>query len=343
MDKRKVVSKLLKYSGVLKGLRVFSGNEKLRILMYHRVFDKGNDFCHFLDGVPPAKFEKQMQFLSENFSVIALEEAVERIKSDKALPKRAVAITIDDGYRDCYDNIYPVLKKYDLPATVYLTTNNVGSSNAFWADKVGYLFKKGRPSDKFYEHDLFESVEVGSPEKRSSGLSYTVQKLKSLAEIDKNMIIEDLKDFFQVKDHELKAGYNLTWDQIREMSRNGVFFGAHTVTHPIMTRISAETAEAEIIESKNKIEVETGRRISGFCYPNGTEADFNEQIIGALKKHEFKYAITTLWGFNDADTDLFMLKRVGPNCDDDIDRFECIISGGFEVANSIRSIIRMKK
>lgn len=343
MNKRKAMSKLLKYSGILKGLRAFSGNEKLRILMYHRVFDKGSDFSHFLDGVRPSEFEKQMEFLSKNFSVIALAEAIERMETGKSLPKRAISVTIDDGYRDCYESIYPVLKKYDLPATIYLTTSNVGSSDVFWSDKVGYLFKKGRPVNNFYEHSLLDTVEVGPAEKRAGSLNYMVQKMKTLLETDKNKVIDDLKDFFQVKDSELQANYNLTWPEVKEMSNNGVFFGAHTVTHPILTRINIETAEAEIKNSKEKIENEIGKKICGFCYPNGTEADFNGPIIKLLKKHEFKYGITTLWGFNDMNSDPFALKRVGPNCDDDIDRFECIVSGGFEVANKIRKIMGIRK
>ena len=150
-----------------------------------------------------------------------------------------------------------------------------------------------------------------------------------------------MQDFFQVSDDELDVNYNLSWEQIREMSRNGIFFGAHTVTHPILTRVPEEQAREEIAKSKERIESEIHKPVYGFCYPNGTEEDFDASIVEILKNCGFAYAVTTIWGSNNARSDLFLLKRVEPNLNDDIVNFECLLSGGFEFADKLRTKLRI--
>jgi len=339
MYKREIFSRILKYAGVLKCLRLFSGSEKFRVLMYHRVFDKGDDFPYFLEGVPVAEFDKQMGFLAKNFNVIAIEDAVNLLLAGRPMPKKAISVTIDDGYVDCYTNIFPVLRKYCLPATIYLTTGHMGSSKIFWADEVGYIFKKGTPRDSYYHNAMLGRLNAGLARKDPRLLDATVQRLKALNDDVKIEIIADLAKFFQVDVKEPRESYNLTWAQVKEMSDQGIFFGAHTLTHPILTRVNLGDAEHEVSESKATIESHTGKPVHGFCYPNGTESDFNDDIIGILKKHGFRYAVTTIWGFNHIGSDRFKLNRVGPNCDDDIDRFECIVSGGFEIANKARKFL----
>lgn len=341
MDRKKAFASLLKYSGLLYGLRKFANSGILRIIMYHRIVDGKDSAPYYLSGIQPFVFESQMKFLSENFSVISLEETSENIMADRQIPRNAVAVTIDDGYIDCYANAYPVLRKYGIPATIFLATGHMGSSKAFWIDKVGYLFKNGRPAKPYYEHPVFSRIELNTAEKRIGFLEPVVQKLKKISENEKSAIIDDLEDFFQVSDGELRVNYNLTWPQIREMSRNGVSFGTHTVTHPILTRIPIDKAEKEIVESKKRIENEIGKPVYGFCYPNGTEADFDDSIIRILKKHGFNYAVTTIWGSNDVNSDLFRLKRMEPNFNSDLANFECLLSGGFELAGKLRSKLRV--
>jgi peptidoglycan/xylan/chitin deacetylase (PgdA/CDA1 family) len=86
----------------------------------------------------------------------------------------------------------------------------------------------------------------------------------------------------------------LNWEQIKEMHESGlVSFGAHTISHPILTRISLESAENEISHSKNEIEKILNYKIKYFSYPNGSKADYNELIIELVKKSGYDYAFTT--------------------------------------------------
>ena len=343
MGKSRIVSRVLRHSGMLYSLRRFSRDSVLRILMYHRVFERDETFPYYLDGVSIESFDTQMEFLANNFSVVSLEEAVAYLKDGKRLPKNAAAITIDDGYKDCYTHIYPILRKYNLPVTIFLASNHINSTDAFWVDKIGYIFKKGRPIKPIYEHQRLSTIDVSSSQKCRMAIEPTIQRLKIVSEKEKNETIDDLKIFFQVTDKELKVDYNLNWSQIREMSNNGISFGAHTASHPILTKVPLELAEREIKESKERIEGEIGKAIYGFCYPNGGESDFNDDIIAILKRYRFKYAVTSIWGFNGMAADPFSLKRVGPNADDGMDRFDYIVSGGFKLSNRIKNIAGMRR
>ncbi|MEO8485307.1 MAG: polysaccharide deacetylase family protein [Betaproteobacteria bacterium] len=100
------------------------------ILCYHRFGPRANNLT-----VTPAAFEAQMRFLRENgYTVVSMQRLVDFLDGKVALPKRSVAITIDDGYRSTYEIAWPILKKYGYPATVYLYTDFVGAGDALnWA------------------------------------------------------------------------------------------------------------------------------------------------------------------------------------------------------------------
>jgi len=99
------------------------------------------------------------------------------------------------------------------------------------------------------------------------------------------------------------------------MHRGGVSFGAHTVTHPILSRVSAERARWEIVESKREIEKQIGVTVSTFAYPNGRIGDFDASTKETLKAEGFQSAVTTVFGTNPCPPerwDPLELRRGGP-------------------------------
>jgi len=93
------------------------------------------------------------------------------------------------------------------------------------------------------------------------------------------------------------------------MAEAGIDFGAHTVNHPILTRVPPRTAREEIAGSKRELEEILGREVTGFCYPNGQPGDFDGVIEGMVRHVGFRYACSTIDGVNDAATDPYALKR----------------------------------
>lgn len=106
------------------------GAQAVTILCYHRFGSRASNL-----SVTPAAFEAQMAYLAKHgYAVIALSRLAAFLEGREALPKKAVVITIDDGYRSAYDVAFPVLKKHRFPATVFLYTDFVGAPDALsWA------------------------------------------------------------------------------------------------------------------------------------------------------------------------------------------------------------------
>lgn len=106
-----------------------TGYHTVAILCYHR-FGPRNKL-----SVTPAALEAQMEYLVRNgYRIVTLKQVADFVKGTETLPQKAVAVTIDDGYRSTYEIAFPIFKKYNIPATVFLYTDFVGAGDALtWA------------------------------------------------------------------------------------------------------------------------------------------------------------------------------------------------------------------
>jgi len=275
------------------------------ILCYHRVNDNQNSF---FNGVQANVFSKQMEVLSKYFKVLPLDNLVEQVLRND-VPPNAVAITFDDGYRDNYENAFPDLKRFGLPATIFLSTGAIDSKHTLWHDRVFDAFQ--RTNAKFISINRKE-YPLGSRVERFAALNEFRRYLRAFNYCDWDSLIEQLIVRLDVTPDQFPANAEkLNWKEIEEMSRHNITFGAHTVTHPILTRLPLSEAVDEIITSKETIEAKLRFPIRLFAYPNGGREDFNENIKKVLKEAGFLCAVSSLWGANDIQTDPFELRRVG--------------------------------
>lgn len=294
--KRKAVNITLKAAGktglfsAYSTVRALSGKKRVAVLAYHRI-DRDSSFPWTIKPVAPEVFELEMKYLHENFHVISLDELCAALPHYNELPQDTAVVTIDDGYRDVYTNAYPVLKKYNIPATVFLTTGLIGTGELLWTHKVRYLLRETK-LDKLE----LQSTGTYSLDSNNAGIPAAdsiVSRLKKLPQTTRNEVIEKLVGLCGVAiPQNLGEKLFLHWEEIREMSKNGIVFGAHTVSHPILSRISLDEADSEISNSKKHIERELGQEVKTFCYPNGEPDDFNEDIIEILKKRGFSCSVT---------------------------------------------------
>lgn len=93
------------------------------VLCYHRISNYFDDFN--LMNVSIHNFEMHMKYIKEHYEIVSLEDLVKECSHDAK--RNQVAITFDDGYRDVYRNAFPILEKYQIPATVFITTGNIDS------------------------------------------------------------------------------------------------------------------------------------------------------------------------------------------------------------------------
>lgn len=291
-------------------LRYFQKNRVI-ILMYHRFSDKPESF-----KIQQKVFENQIKFLiSKKYNFISLEQFSDVLNGiHEYLPDNAIIITIDDGYWDNYIFAYPVLKKYAIPATIFVVTDFITQKTWLWSNKLEYILKKTQEKKfKFPLGNTTEEFLVDTfPNWHKSQLKI-FNYCSRISDEQKNDLLNELALYLKVNVPDQTAGdfQPLTWEQIKEMNSNGIDFGSHTCSHPILSRLSTEKMKHEIVQSKREIEKRLDTAVDLFCYPNGCLEDFTAATIDMLREASYSAAVTTVPGYNMIKgQDPFLLKRI---------------------------------
>lgn len=279
--------------------------QRLSILIYHRVLP------HF-DPLRPdeptvEQFDGQMRLLRHNFHPLPLLDALERIRAG-TLPARAICVTFDDGYADNELHALPVLKKYGVPATVFVSTGFLNGGR-MWNDSIIEVLRNfaGESLD-LSELDLGH-YDVASNTQRLAAIDSIIRKIKHLDPAIRKTLVQ------QIERHSANLPDNLmlTDAQIQSLANSGVTIGAHTVNHPILCSIPADIARREILDSKSYLEQLLQQKIEVFAYPNGKpELDYRVEHREMVRDLGFKAAVSTHWGVSTNQSDWFQLPRFTP-------------------------------
>jgi len=280
----------------------------LQILSYHRVSD---DRDPFLPPLPIRTFRAQMEYLASDFNVVSLEEAVERLGAGD-LPANALAITFDDGYRDNYLHAFPVLRRCSLPATFFLTTGAIGTGAVLWHDRVFHAFQQTALASLHGYPRPADTHRLDTREDKLAAQRAILDFLRTVEAAEQPSWIERLEAALSVHSRKTDRGLMLSWEEVREMHGAGYSIGSHTVSHPILTRLSLAAARREMLESKEAIEKAVGATVRTFAYPNGSAADFTQTHKDVLRELGYGSAVTTIFGVNRPTHDPFELKRISP-------------------------------
>ena len=295
-----IKSKLLRHAHTMGLFRAGRGlwRRSLTVLNYHRIDDPNRDgFDSFKPNVSATgeEFDRQMGYIATWFNVVSLPDIVAWLDGHKELPPHAALITFDDGYLDNYTTAFPTLRRYQFPALIFLTTGHIGTDAPFYWDLAAYCF-----SHTGLDHITLpdgSARRFSTQEERDETCKDWVEALKALPEAEKQRWVQRLPDELNVS---VPAGYfqglMMNWDQVREMQKGGIEFGAHTVNHPILTRISLEEVCRQVKDSKSKVEEETSAPVLGFAYPNGQVSDVDPQIEKAVADSGIRAAFTLLSG-----------------------------------------------
>lgn len=286
---------------------------RFQILVYHRV---GATADRFHPATPAGVFERQMRYLRRHFNVLsltALLQAVER----REVPARAVAVTFDDGYADLYRYVFPIVREHRVPITVFLATGFIGTDRPMWNDAVAAALRETRCPALSGLPDC-RPFPLATPAQREEALlrGLSVLKYRPLRERD-DLVTQILRS---LKVPEYTGPRMLRWEEVKLMHAGGVEFGAHTVQHPILTRLTPTERWYEIVNSKRAIEERLQAPVTHFAYPNGTARDFDDVTKMLVQKAGFASAASMIFGTNTSETDRYALRRGGP-CEDRLSVF----------------------
>lgn len=276
------------------------GPRCLTVLAYHRIADPDQPpFITYRANISatPANFAAQLDFLQRHYHVVSLADVLAWLEQGRALPPYPALITFDDGYADNLTAALPALRARHLPAVVFVTTGHIGHNRPFFWDLAAYCFHR----TTYQEADLpgCGRVQWADHVGKMRQLDVWLKWLKTVPDAAKWMAMEKLPALLGVNVEETAfAGLYLTWNQVREMAQADVAFGAHTHTHPIMTRVPLVQARHEACLSRNRLQTELGQEITTFAYPNGQAADYNIALQQMLRQSGFQMAFTLLPGPN---------------------------------------------
>jgi peptidoglycan/xylan/chitin deacetylase (PgdA/CDA1 family) len=274
------------------------GGRRLTVLAYHRVVDHDDSafdtYCRNVSATPE-EFRVQMDYAAEHFHPVTLEQVAAALDGGPRLPRRALLVTFDDGYRDNLVSALPIMAERGIPMTVFLATSFVGGNCAFPWDFAAYCFHHTARSSAVLP--VAGEASWSSAREREQALGCWLEALKRLPDETRAEAIAALPECLGVTvPRDAFAGLCLDWGEVRAMAAAGVAFGAHTQEHPILTRVPPERARREVAGSKHRLEAELGTPVSAFAYPNGGRADVDPSTVRLLDEAGFRLGFTLLPG-----------------------------------------------
>lgn len=278
----------------------------LVILAYHRVLESRDELRP--SEVTAQDFDRHMRVVSNWFNVLPLRQGVARLKSG-SLPRRAVCITFDDGYADNYSVALPLLRKYDLPATVFVATGFLDGGR-MWNDTIIEAVRRW-PDGQIDLTDLqLGCYPTSDSEQRRVAVEAIIRELKHRDPAERLQLVDALA---KRSGESLPDDLMLTSEQVSELSKANIEIGAHTVTHPILKSTTDQAAEQEISVGKATLESITGKPVKAFAYPNGKPGvDYDPVHVEMVNKAGFDCAVATCSGIARQADDVFQLPRFGP-------------------------------
>ncbi len=294
------------------------------ILLYHRVGEPDRD--PQLLSVSRRNFEAQMAVL-RSYKVASLQT----LTGSKGGLGGGIAVTFDDGYVDNLRNAKPLLQKYAIPATVFVSVSHVRDGKPFWWDEVQrilldrhplpevlsltlagkrfewFLGDSGQYREASLRHRKWNLLSPSDPTPRHTAYRDVCKLLRPLTDERREMALHELRQAAG-----LSAGVReaCTPAELRALhDPDLVEIGAHTCTHPVLSRLPVADQRQEIVESKLWIEAELGAPVNSFSYPFGGREDYGAESVEEVRRCGFRYACSNFEGYVRRSTDPHQLPR----------------------------------
>lgn len=286
-----------------KSLRV---NRMNIILMYHRVLkDSPNGYDDHGLYVNSATLEMHILQIRDMFDIVPLTTLIEFEEQERGL----CAITFDDGWIDTYDVAFPILRKHKVPATVFVPTGLIGKKDCFWFENLRNLANK--TVEKNAQLLFLKYFTRVISKWRPSNLSMT--SLSDLISCMKYVPSNILMGIISAAYEEIGIDWGnnkqiIDWGQILEMSQYDISFGPHGSQHFILPTIDSDLKRDEIFSPFDVFQEKGIRPVPIFSYPNG---NWDNESVNLVIEAGYKGAVTTHLGYNDHQTNSFLLNRIG--------------------------------
>jgi peptidoglycan/xylan/chitin deacetylase (PgdA/CDA1 family) len=197
-----------------------------------------------------------------------------------------------------------------LPATIFLATGFIGTAEVPWFDRLAHGLKKSTMD--VVRTPWGDELALSGLPARMRAMERTLEHFKRVPDEERHRGLDELLTALGVTDQRIFKNLMLSWDDVHAVRGLGFSIGAHTVNHPILSRVTPQRAWTEILGSRTMIESACGAAPRAFAYPNGGTEDYTETVKRLVREAGFTCAVTTRFGLNTSNTNPWELRRGGP-------------------------------
>jgi peptidoglycan/xylan/chitin deacetylase (PgdA/CDA1 family) len=264
------------------------------VLLYHRVAQLEHDPYGF--AVRPDRFAEQCEILRQHYDVVPL--------CDADATRREVAVTFDDGYAD-NRTAATILAAVGLPATFFITVGRIGERREVWWDRLEQLVMRCAPAGGYLDLEVAGKrfwADVRSPRARTRAHMALYWRVRRMRPAAIESVLDGLEEQLRIRTVERDTHRWMTKEELREVAgTTGVDVGAHTLTHPVLTAVSASEQWEEINGGRQQLEHVVGKPIRLFSYPYGGHDAFDEATHQLVRNAGYTLACTTTGGVASVD------------------------------------------
>lgn len=302
------------------------------ILIYHRIIELPSDPYQL--AVTPQHFAEHLEILRRYYQPLRLDNLVAALRAGR-LPRRAVAVTMDDGYFDSRRYAQPLLELYEVPATVFVISGSVGGAREFWWDELEQLLLQPGtlPSEldlesdgQSYHWNLGAAAQFSAGDWRQNRDWHYMMKLdptprhqffralwsllQGLADDARSGLMEQLCAWAGAATTVRPTHRALTAVEVAGLAADGlVEVGAHSVTHATLSRLTPSAQQYQIGKSKADLEEMLGQAVNSFSYPHGQRRDYTATTVSLVAQAGYESACAAFAGTAERGTDHFQLPR----------------------------------
>lgn len=320
----------------------FVARDCLTAVCYHRVARTGDDR---FQGYKPAingsqeAFSRQIDYLRANFDPISLSDLAAWLDGRQGLPPRPVLVTFDDGYQDNAEIAWPIMRERGVPAVIFLATDYIGTGRPFIWDLAAYLFAFTDQASA--NVPLIGLRRLATEADRDAATAAWVDAMKRLPGTMRTEAAANLAKALgvDIPGQEAFGHLYMNWDDVRRLAREGVEFGGHTCSHPILTGISETQGRREIEESIKQVAEAVRRKTLGFAYPNGSRRDYSSTHEDAVLKSGVPLAFSLEPGpvkLSQVSMRRTSIGRIYVGAQESMPRFVAKLAGAARIAHALR-------
>jgi peptidoglycan/xylan/chitin deacetylase (PgdA/CDA1 family) len=251
----------------------------LRVLVYHRIVapDEPLTGDPTLISATPDMFAAQLRYLAEYYTLVGGQQVLDAVRGEAPLPPRSVLVTFDDGYRDFLTHAWPVLRAHGAPAVLFIPTGFPGRDCAFWWDALhAVVAATERPHA---ELPLLGATPLRTRRERQVAIRRLNRRLRPRRPDEITTAMSEIQTALDVP---VPVGSAvLSWDELRELVRDGLMVAPHTRNHPAIPALRPEEAVEEIRQAGADLRREIGVVPPLFAYPFGMMQPWIEPLLEA--------------------------------------------------------------